>query len=289
MPKRPKNPLPEYPIVCTNGKLWICTKTGEVSFEERETGRDGPLTYEPDAECPEWDNIVKQIFSLNAETDRVIRYLYEIVGWLIWKTTVADLKFVFTGHLRSGKHELVKVIRPLLQRDKASAVKYFGEFPDPPNQKMDGHRTFILPFHKVFTRDEEEALIFRWEYIATHELPGILNKAIKGASDCIKRGGFCHPPECIEMKKEWLARKSQVQRFIDECCYSDKTMIHGEAAKDVYLAYQYWRSFGEEHHGRNTFYDKLRDLGYDVYKGWGNKKKVKGLLLREDAKPSYDF
>ena len=183
----------------------------------------------------------------------------------------------------------MKVIKPLLQRDKANAIKYYGMFPDPPNQKMDGHRTFILPFHKVFTQEEEEILIFRWEYIATHELPGILNRAINGASDCIKRGGFSHPPECIEIKKEWLARKSQMQRFVDECCYSDMDMLHSESAKDIYLAYQHWRSFGDELHGRNNFYQKLREKGYELYRGWGNKHKVRGLLLRDDAKTSHDF
>ena len=74
MPKKPKNPLPEYPIICTNGKLWICTKTGDISFEECDTGIEGPLTYSPDIECHEWDKLLQQIFSLNAETDRVIRF-----------------------------------------------------------------------------------------------------------------------------------------------------------------------------------------------------------------------
>lgn len=274
----------EIPIECTNGRLFLRLDSGEVDFEPSGTVEDGPLYYDPAARAPTWEMMIWEILAVNDKPESMFRHLHEMLGWLIWKTTVKNMHWIWTGHARSGKIEILNAVKPLLQRDKAKSVRLYGELPKRAGRYRDEALTMFFPFSRVFTEQEELSSIVTWERIATHELSGVLNLAIDGAVRLIKRGHFAPPPECIAVKSKWLRAKSEIDIFLDECCVVSPSAVDGEQSSKIYRAYQHWRKHRKNigDIGRNTFYRQLTERGYATRATGNNVRRTKGVWLKAD-------
>jgi len=84
-------------------------------------------------------------------------------------------------------------------------------------------RLMVIPFDRTFTQedrrtgriDDDPAL---FPAIWATEMPGVLNRALRGLRRLMERGGFRHPQAVIEAKEEWLRQANPLPAFIEERC-----------------------------------------------------------------------
>ena len=80
-------------------------------------------------------------------------------------------------------------------------------------------RAHIIPFDRIFSPEEANPNLFPgiWE----KELPGILNRSLKGLRRLRKRGGFKMPEDCEMALKEFMAHANPLIAFIEDRCIDD--------------------------------------------------------------------
>lgn len=98
-------------------------------------------------------------------------------------------------------------------------------------------RLVVLPFEKVFSKDEVDSELF--ERIWSDELSGVLNRAIEGLSRVRKRGSKFAWPEAVEIATEgFFANANPLPAFIAERC--KKVIGASMTMKAFYVAYCLW-------------------------------------------------
>ena len=188
----------------------------------------------------------------------------------------AVFKSVIGGDLVTGRHP---THRPITFRNTAAHV--------------------FISNHMINSRDQSEAFFARWlivEFpnsrlrsglpldpnlamrIVQHELPGIAQWAVEGATRLLVNNGFFKSAAHDRLMQQWRRGNSSLEEFIHECCErggSDLTANRSE----LYKRYQAW--CGEN--GRKAFAKaRVTELlennlalgvtlakldGYDVFRG----------------------
>ena len=86
-----------------------------------------PFDYQPEADCPLWEQTLSEILERDGEGDRRIELLQEFVGWAMIPNGINFEKFlVMVGEGSNGKSTLLNVIIELLGRDNVSHVDLSG-------------------------------------------------------------------------------------------------------------------------------------------------------------------
>lgn len=80
-------------------------------------------------------------------------------------------------------------------------------------------RMVIIPFKRRF--EKEEIIPGLFDTIWEQEASGILNKAIKGFQDLIRRGHFDKPQDCLAVEQEFFNHANILFTFIEEACVQD--------------------------------------------------------------------
>lgn len=118
-----KDPLrlndPDIPAVmnCRNGELWFDEDGG---FHVREHDPANFFTshvaadYDPDAECPLWDQALLDFFGDLDDGADVIRHLHEVLGYLVQFSRFEAMFLLMKGNGSNGKTLITRVLQSLL-------------------------------------------------------------------------------------------------------------------------------------------------------------------------------
>lgn len=108
---------------CLNGELWF---DEDGSFELRPHDASNmfttqlAVTYDPAAECPEWDRLCGLAFSNSVFPDELKRHLEEIGGYILQMSRDMKSIFVFYGATNAGKSSIVGMLTRMLGRSATS-------------------------------------------------------------------------------------------------------------------------------------------------------------------------
>lgn len=141
-------------------------------------------------------------------------------------------------------------------------------------------RAKLIPFDRIFTETDKDDTLF--PYIWTHEMPGVLNRAIEGLQRLRRRGGFAEPADCRKALAEWLAHANPLAGFIEERCRPDLTARVPTSA--FYRSFREWADEAGIRNipARNTIKRNLENLGYRVDHG-----KAGSAVFGIDIEPWY--
>ena len=67
-----------------------------------------PITYNPEAKCPNIDKFFNEIVSNPKES---VKVLYEIFGYVLWTENFIEKVFMFSGHGRNGKSKTIELLK----------------------------------------------------------------------------------------------------------------------------------------------------------------------------------
>jgi putative DNA primase/helicase len=109
------NPRPI--INCANGELWI-GDDGEVRLRPHKPKsylrHCLDVEYDPEADCPEYDQAVREIFSAADNPEEMVRHWNELAGYLIQSRRNIPLVIILFGHGENGKTKLLETVTRLL-------------------------------------------------------------------------------------------------------------------------------------------------------------------------------
>jgi putative DNA primase/helicase len=138
-------------------------------------------------------------------------------------------------------------------------------------------RLMVIPFDRTFKEDADLDLFLK---IWATELPGVLNRALRGLRRLARRDWRFKEPTCvIQATSRLLADANPVPAFIADRCTSNLTATCW--MKDLYAAYCTWSDemgFTKVQQ-QPTVRRNLEQLGYTIKHG-NQGDKVLGLKLR---------
>jgi putative DNA primase/helicase len=138
-------------------------------------------------------------------------------------------------------------------------------------------RLMVIPFDRTFTDKDKDSGLF--ERIWANEMPGVLNKALKGYARLLKRGRFKKPLAVVKATAGWVQQANPIPAFLDERC--SKVPAAECWMKILYPAYKIWATDAGFTMIQNqlNFRKNLEHMGFKAEHG--NKgQKVKGLALK---------
>lgn len=109
-------------------KNLICLRNCILNLETKETlphsadyyfSRQLPVDYDKTADCPEFKKFLNDIFLGKQE---IIKFVQELIGYILTNSTKAQCFFVFYGIGSNGKSVLANIIMYLVGEDNYSAV-----------------------------------------------------------------------------------------------------------------------------------------------------------------------
>jgi putative DNA primase/helicase len=124
-------------------------------------------------------------------------------------------------------------------------------------------RLMVVPFDRTFTDDKDEDLFNR---IWASELPGVLNRALRGYGRVRKRGSRFKPPSAVSAATDdLLQRANPMVAFVHDRC------MRGAGAacplRELYVAYRTWCQHGGFFRRQNQldFRSNLEHMDFKVY------------------------
>ena len=118
------NPLPI--INCANGELWI-GDDGEIDLRRHKPNsylrHCLDVEYDPQAECREYDQAVREIFSAAENTEEMVRHWNELAGYMIQSRRNIPLVLILLGRGDNGKTKLLETVARLLGSDLVYAQR----------------------------------------------------------------------------------------------------------------------------------------------------------------------
>jgi putative DNA primase/helicase len=100
-------------------------------------------------------------------------------------------------------------------------------------------RWVIIPFQRTFNFEPGNSapdLGLRDKLM--HELPGILNRALRGLARLVQQAAFTQPASVLAEKEAYMHKNDNVRAFAEECLTAD---THGSIIKrDLYRVYAGW-------------------------------------------------
>ena len=346
------NPPPV--INCANGELWI-GPDGSVELRphrpESYLRHCLKVAYDPDAQCPEYDRAVREIFSRSDDPKALVRHWNELMGYMIQPNRNVPLIVILLGGGDNGKTVLIVTVMRLLgdqlvhahrvddlDKHRFAVGSLFGKLlfvdddvragarlPDGilktiseakevtgelkyqptfnfvvrtvpvllcnniPSLADLSHgmlrRLMVIPFERRFTDADRDPDLFT--RIWGQELPGVLNRALRGYRRVLQRGSkFKRPAPIKAATKVWLQQANPLPAFIEAHC------IQKPGARclvaDFYAVYADWtRAMGYTlTQTQHTMTRNLQHLGHATKKT--NKGiAVIGLILSKAAKRKF--
>jgi putative DNA primase/helicase len=108
---------PRPVINCANGELWIA-EDGSVSLQDHRPEsylrHCLDVAYDPNAQCPNYDRAVLEIFGAAANPKAMARHWNELVGYLIQSRRNIPAILVLLGRGANGKTALIRTVIQLL-------------------------------------------------------------------------------------------------------------------------------------------------------------------------------
>lgn len=149
-------------------------------------------------------------------------------------------------------------------------------------------RIFIIPFEYTFSEKE-----IRPQYEVIEEFKkersGILNWALEGAARWFKQKKLNVPQIVSDTTQKYFLENNVIEQFLQEHCVlynKDNEATYGinEESKKLYQEYiEYVNGLNEERLGRNSFYNRLEELGYKREVSPSKQIVFKGLKLKENS------
>jgi putative DNA primase/helicase len=98
-------------------------------------------------------------------------------------------------------------------------------------------RLMVIPFNRRFTDQDRDTDLF--ERIWANELPGVLNRALRGYRRLLERGSkFKHPAAVRQATKRWLQQANPLPAFVEAHCMRQP---EGRCLmKSFYVVYTTW-------------------------------------------------
>jgi len=117
--KRPEElGAPDATIMCDNGLLDLTDRSLEEAKPSHHALAKIPTEYDPDAECPRWEQFVEE----SVETAPERKKLQEYAGYTLWRHAQDFGKAMFlVGPTDSGKGTTLKAIKQVLGRENVAA------------------------------------------------------------------------------------------------------------------------------------------------------------------------
>ncbi|MGA3342274.1 MAG: phage/plasmid primase, P4 family [Methylocella sp.] len=104
-------------INVANGELWLRDDgTIDIQPHDPKTGMRHvlPVDYDPNAKCPEYDKALQQIFRDAENPETVIRFMNELLGYVIQPRRHHPLIVIFLGRGNNGKTSFTELLRRLI-------------------------------------------------------------------------------------------------------------------------------------------------------------------------------
>jgi putative DNA primase/helicase len=340
---------PASVINCSNGELWIAE---DGSIELRPHRPESYLrhcldvVYDPDAECPEYDRAVLEIFGKADNPKAMVRHWNELIGYLVQPRRKIPLIVILLGGGDNGKTVMIRTVVRLLgsqlvhaqrvedlDKNRFAMGSLFGKLlfvdddvragarlPDGvlktiseakevtgelkykppfnfvvrtvpvllcnniPSLADLSHgmlrRLMVIPFNRRFTDQDGDPDLF--ERIWANELPGVLNRALRGYRRLLERGAkFKRPAAVRQATNRWLQQANPLPAFVETHCVRQ---AGGRClVKSFYAAYTTWtQEMGYTlTQIQQTVTRNLEHLGYTTTKT--NKGlAILGLVLGDD-------
>lgn len=133
-------------------------------------------------------------------------------------------------------------------------------------------RALVIPFtRRIQGRDQDDQRQMRMYA----ELPGILNRFVKGLMRLRARGTWDRPMDCVEVERQWVARSNPAMAFLHECLEitgEKRDRIRPRKLYDVYMQWNAEQSGGLSRGGyamkKGQFLDRMRaKLGRERKRG----------------------
>ena len=136
-------------------------------------------------------------------------------------------------------------------------------------------RFLIIPFNELIPEAERNFRMNTVEFWEeSGELPGILNRVIRGLQRLMRNGSFTKSESADAVHDEYRSNSNSVQLFMQNEEYRQDTEekillseLHGSYK-------EYCREFGYIAVSNQTMAERLRNIGYHVSKGSRNKTFV---------------
>jgi len=140
-------------------------------------------------------------------------------------------------------------------------------------------RLQVIPFNRTFTGDDKDASLF--DRIWANELPGVLNRALRGYRRLLERkSSFKIPAAVNQATLTWLGHANPLPAFIEDRCVKgvDKRCW----MKALYAAYTTWAQQAGYTmiQSQTSFRRNLEHLGFKSSRG-NEGLRVNGLALRQ--------
>jgi putative DNA primase/helicase len=139
-------------------------------------------------------------------------------------------------------------------------------------------RLQVVPFDRTFTDEDKDPALF--DRIWANELPGVLNRALRGYERLVARGSrFNLPPAVRAATAGWLQQANPLPAFIEDRCVKGA----GERCwmQNLYPAYKAWTEQAGYTIAQTqlAFRRNLEHLGHKVSHG-NRGQRVEGLALK---------
>jgi putative DNA primase/helicase len=140
-------------------------------------------------------------------------------------------------------------------------------------------RLQVIPFDRTFTGDAKDATLF--DRIWAIELPGVLNRALRGYRRLLERNSSFKLPDAVKKATAaWLGQANPLPAFIEERCV--KGVSECCWMRSLYAAYTTWAQQAGYTltQSQQSFRRNLEHLGFKSSRG-NRGQRVSGLALRQ--------
>lgn len=141
-------------------------------------------------------------------------------------------------------------------------------------------RAIILGFNNKFEGQQQDPHL---KDKLLQELPGVLNMALLGLAQLIRREQFIVCPSSEAAKLDWKKEADQTAQFLDDECVKKAGVLVLSSA--LYGAYRVWAEQNGINRklGRITFTKRLARHGIHPYKGAKGDRYLEGVELKPDS------
>lgn len=337
----------DYLITCRNVTLDL--SSGELEVQDHSPGKFMTkmidIEYNPEAECPQWQAFLVDIFATHPE---LISFIQRAVGYSLVGDTSEQCLFFAYGIGKNGKSVFFETLKMLFgeyyakapvemlmqtnlpqhttditdlqgkrfvitseieenRRINESRVKDLTGGDDITARRMrennitfrqthklwmfGNHRPLIvgtdigikrrikmIPFEVIISEDKRKPMRQLLEGFRA-ELSGILNWALQGFMN-YHDYGLQDPDIVLATAEEYFSEMDILGQFIEECCIvNEGVYILGQKFWGHYKGWCEGR--GEHVITARRLFTKLRERGFAVEPGHGNKTVIRGIDMRE--------
>ncbi|MEB7675187.1 DNA primase family protein [Staphylococcus equorum] len=156
-------------------------------------------------------------------------------------------------------------------------------------------RMVIIPMLRTFGKDgQKKDPLLVHKLITEENMSALLNLAIKGLKDVLKRGEIIEPQITKETKKEYEVLNDPILQFINDASLDDYRQIpvvEGRPTNKAYEIYRIWcENNGFKFMSKPRFSRELSRLNYEMVVKWSkaNKKSVR-FYSKNNTKCFYDY